>query len=60
VGKASTVEVAEGGNQMIVSVGSGVSVGEGVWVGGIEFNGRQAIKRKNPLARKEIRKALIE
>jgi hypothetical protein len=54
------VEVAEGGNQMIVSVGSGVSVGEGVWVGGIEFNGRQAIKRKNPQARKEIRKALIE
>jgi hypothetical protein len=60
VGKANTVEVAEGGNQTIVSVGSGLSVGKGVWVGGIEFNGRQAIKRKSPQARKQIRKALIE
>jgi hypothetical protein len=43
VGNANRVGVAEGGNQTIVCVGgTGVSVGIGVSVGRVEFNGRQA------------------
>jgi hypothetical protein len=53
VGNASTVAVAEGGNQTIVSVGIGVSVGTGVSVGGVEFNGKQATNN-NVVARRVI------
>ena len=42
VGKTSCVDVAEGGNQTIVSVGMGVSVGTAVSVGRGALNGRQA------------------
>jgi hypothetical protein len=42
VGTDNCVAVAEGGNQTIVSVGMGVSVGSGVGVDGTRFTGRQA------------------
>jgi hypothetical protein len=45
VGNASSVAVADGGNQTIVSVGICVSVGIGVSVDREEFNGRQAVER---------------
>jgi hypothetical protein len=59
VGKASRVGVADGGNQTIVWVGGGASVGRGVSVGGIESNGRQAIRMGSPNKRKKMRESLI-
>jgi hypothetical protein len=44
VENASSVGVADGGNQIMVEVGSGVSVEMGVSVGGIDSTGRQALK----------------
>ena len=43
------VGVAEGGNQITVAVGSGVSEGEGVEVGGGASNGKQAVRSENPI-----------
>jgi hypothetical protein len=43
VGNVFNVGVADGGNQIMVAVGCGVSVGMGVSVGGIEVDGRQAL-----------------
>ncbi len=42
VGKAFSVGVADGGNQIMVGVGGGVSEGMGVSVGGMDVDGRQA------------------
>ena len=42
VGKAFSVGVADGGNQIMVAVGSGVSDGRSVSVGGIDVDGTQA------------------
>ena len=44
VGKAFSVGVADGGNQIMVAVGSGVSEGTGVSVGEIGSDGRQALR----------------
>ena len=51
VGKAFSVGVADGGNQIMVAVGGGVSVGTGVSVGGIGVDGRQALKMRHPAKR---------
>jgi hypothetical protein len=53
VGKVISVGVADGGNQIMVAVGSGVFVGRGVSVGGVKSNGRQALRMSNPNKRKE-------
>jgi hypothetical protein len=54
VGNASSVDVADGGNQTMVEVGSGVSVGRGGWVAAIELSGRQAVRSRNPEKRKML------
>jgi hypothetical protein len=53
VGTTNWVAVAEGGNQTMVSVGTGVSEGIGVSVGAVELNGRQAAK-DSAIARRVI------
>ncbi len=57
VGKAKCVGVADGGNQTMVGVGSGVCVvvGTGVAVGKVESSGRQATSR-HVIARSEATK----
>jgi len=51
VGKDFSVGVADGGNQTMVAVGGGVSVGTGVSVGGVDVDGRQALKMRHPAKR---------
>jgi hypothetical protein len=53
VGNASSVDVAEAGNQTMVGVGVAVSVRIGVAVANVEFSGRQAF-RINVIARRSI------
>ncbi|HAV75804.1 MAG TPA: hypothetical protein DCX53_00460 [Anaerolineae bacterium] len=53
VGKVFSVGVADGGNQIMVEVGSGVTDGRGGAVGGIESAGRQAVNSVNPIIRSE-------
>jgi len=52
VGKVFSVGVADGGNQIMVAVGSGVSEGRGVSVGGIGVAGTQAPGMRHPAKRK--------
>jgi hypothetical protein len=53
VGNVFNGGVADGGNQIMVAVGCGVSVGIVVSVGGIEVDGRQAPRMKHPAKRSE-------
>jgi hypothetical protein len=50
-GKAFSVGVADGGNQTMVAVGGGVSVGTCVSVDGVDVDGRQALKMMHPAKR---------
>jgi len=60
VGKAFSVGVGVGGNQIMVAVGSGVSVGREVSVGGIAVEGAQEAVMRNPRKRKEMIKRFME
>ena len=60
VGIVFSVGVAVGGNQIMVAVGSGVSDGRGVSVGGIVPEGAQEVERRNPKKRKEMIKRFME
>lgn len=53
MGKVPSVGVADGGNQTMVEVGSGVSEGRGVSVGGVEADDKQA-PRINVIASRAI------
>jgi hypothetical protein len=44
----------------MVEVGSGVSEGMGVSVGGVDSGGRQALRRRHPMIKKEGRNRRME
>jgi len=60
VGNAFSVGVAEAGNQIMVGVGSVVSVGGGISVGRVVFSDTQEIKSRNPIIRKNNGKRRME
>ena len=55
-----SVGVAEAGNQIMVEVGSGVSVGRGSSVAGIGLRDIQAFRSGNPKRRNEINNRRIK
>jgi hypothetical protein len=60
VGTATSVGVADGGNQTIVGVGVVVSVGIGVAVDRVAPRGRQATESRSPYNRRKIRADFIK